>query len=195
MLPKHGITIKAFEYGIILQKMTKLQENQQQTLLTIAHNDYSKSLNSYAFFKVHDVTIGQDLVQDTFVKTWKFIVKGGQVHIMKAFLYHVLNRLIIDQYRKRKNTSLDMLIEKGFEPNVDSENMGDALDGKSAMLMINLLPEMYRKIMHMRYLQNLSLKDISLITGKTRNAIAVQTHRGLAKLKILYNSQSSLVTA
>jgi len=174
--------------------MTKQQENRQQVLLTIAHNDYSKSLNSYAFFKVHDAMVGQDLVQDTFMKTWRFIVKGGQVHIMKAFLYHILNRLIIDQYRKRKNTSLDLLIEKGFEPNADPENMEDVLDGKSAMLMIKLLPEMYRKVMHMRYVQNLSIKEVSLLTGETRNAIAVQTHRGLAKLKVLYNNQLSIVT-
>ena len=138
--------------------------------------------------------VGQDLVQDTFMKTWRFIVKGGQVHIMKAFLYHILNRLIIDQYRKRKNTSLDLLIEKGFEPNADPENMEDVLDGKSAMLMIKLLPEMYRKVMHMRYVQNLSIKEVSLLTGETRNAIAVQTHRGLAKLKVLYNNQLSIVT-
>jgi RNA polymerase sigma-70 factor (ECF subfamily) len=176
--------------------MTQKEENQQQTILSVAHNDYGKVLNSYAFFKVHDHTVGEDLVQDTFMKTWKFIVKGGQVHKMKAFLYHVLNRLIIDQYRKRKNTSLDVLIEKGFEPSdSDSVNITDALDGSGALLMIQHLPEMYRKIMHMRYIQNLSLKEMSLITGKTRNAIAVQTHRGLQKLKILYNSELSIIMA
>ena len=175
--------------------MTKKRENQQQMILTVAHNDYEKGLNSYAFFKVHDIAIGQDLVQDTFMKTWKFIAKGGQVHIMKAFLYHVLNRLIIDQYRKHKNTSLDTLLEKGFEPSADSESVSDALDGKSALLLIQHLPDIYQKVMNMRYVQNLSIEDVSLITGETRNAIAVQTHRGLAKLKILYNSQSGMVMA
>jgi len=176
--------------------MTQEEENKQQIILTVAHTDHEKGLNQYAFFKVHDNAIGQDLVQDTFMKTWKFIVRGGQVHIMKAFLYHILNRLIIDQYRKRKNTSLDTLLEKGFEPSDDnSEDVGDVLDGKSAISMIQHLPEMYQKIMHMRYVQNLSLKEMSLITGKTRNAIAVQTHRGLAKLKILYNSESSIMMA
>src|ERR1035437_1498583 len=178
------------------KKMTKKRENQQQMILTVAHNDYEKGLNSYAFFKVHDIAIGQDLVQDTFMKTWKFIVKGGQVHVMKAFLYHVLNRLIIDQYRKHKNTSLDTLLEKGFEPSDSNlEVIVNVLDGKVALSMIEFLPEMYRKIMHMRYVQNLSIKEISVITGETRNTIAVKTHRGSAKLKLLYNSQSEMVMA
>ncbi len=40
--------------------------------------------------------------------------------------------------------------------------------------------------MHMRYVRELSLKEISLITGQTTNATAVQLHRGLEKLKLLY---------
>ena len=174
--------------------MTQNEENKQHVILTTAHTDYEKNLNQYAFFKVHDSAIGEDLVQETFMKTWKFIVKGGQVHIMKAFLYHILNRLIIDQYRKRKNTSLDMLLEKGFEPSDDdSANIGDSLDGNAALSLIEYLPERYRNIMHMRYIQNLSIKEMSLITGRTRNSIAVQTHRGLHKLKILYNSELAVV--
>ncbi len=41
--------------------------------------------------------------------------------------------------------------------------------------------------MRMRFVKTLSLKEISLITGQTKNTIAVQIHRGLEKLKILYN--------
>jgi hypothetical protein len=40
-----------------------------KTLLTDAHTDFNKGLNARAFFKVHNHAIGQDLVQDTFVKT------------------------------------------------------------------------------------------------------------------------------
>jgi len=38
----------------------------------------------------------------------------------------------------------------------------------------------------MRYVKDLSLKEISLITGQSTNATAVQIHRGLEKLKLLY---------
>ena len=40
--------------------------------------------------------------------------------------------------------------------------------------------------MRMRYVQDLSLKEMALITGKSQNALAVQAHRGLMKLKLLY---------
>ncbi len=156
--------------------------------MTTAHNDFSKGLNSHAFFKVHDHILGEDLVQDTFMKTWRYFVRGGKIDVMKAFLYHILNNLIIDEYRKHKTTSLDVLIEKGFEPaSNDSDHIFNMLDGKSALLLIQRLPDTYRKVMRMRFVQDLSLQEMSLITGQTKNTIAVQVHRGLAKLRVLYN--------
>ena len=140
------------------------------------------------FFKTHDHATGEDLVQDTFIKTWRYLVKGGKIDLMKAFLYHILNQLIIDEYRKQKTSSLDSLLEKGFVPSVDySERMINTFDGKTAVSLIRHLPIKYRKVLRMRYVQDLSLKEISLLTGQSRNAVAVQVHRGLAKLKILYN--------
>ena len=156
--------------------------------MELAHKDYSPNLNSYASFKVSDKEAGEDLVQDTFMKTWNYLVKGGKIDAMKSFLYHVLNNLIVDTYRKHKTVSLDVMIDNGYEPPAsDSSRLFDILDGKKAILLISRLPAAYQKVMRMRFLQGLSLKEMSLITGKTRNNMAVQVHRGLEKLKILYN--------
>jgi RNA polymerase sigma-70 factor (ECF subfamily) len=168
--------------------MTVKQDIKRKAVLTLAYHDYAKGLNSHAFFKTNDHTTGEDLVQDTFTKTWIYLVKGGKIDIMKAFLYHVLNNLIVDQYRKNKTSSLDVLMEKGFEPGDDHpKHLFDVLDGKAALLLIQRLPVAYRNVMRMRYVQGLSLQEMSLITGHSKNALSVQTHRGLAKLKLLYS--------
>lgn len=156
--------------------------------MTLAYGDYAKGMKTYSFFKMNSRAVGDDLVQDTFVKTWNYLVKGGKIEAMKAFLYHVLNHLIIDEYRKSKTVSLDALSEKGYEPSADRPGrLFDIFDGKAALLLIQHLPPKYRKVIRMRYIQDLSLKEISLITGQSRNAIAVQAFRGLEKLKLLYH--------
>lgn len=169
--------------------MINLKENKRQRgILTSAHHEYEKGLNLYAFFKTNDRETSEDLVQNTFIKTWGYIVKGGKIEIMKAFLYHILNHLIIDEYRKYRTVSLDVLLEKGIEPSTgNSKTLFNIFDGKAAILLIQHLPPTYQKVMRMRYVQDLSLKEMSLITGQSKNAIAVQVHRGLAKLKVLYN--------
>ena len=103
-------------------------------------------------------------------------------------MYHVLKDLIVDEYRKRKSTSLDALMEKGFEPGEDnSQQLINVLDGKRAIFLISRLPIKYQKIMRMRYVQDLSLKEMSLLTGQSTGTLAVQVHRGLEKLKVLYH--------
>lgn len=166
----------------------KKKKNEKEVILAGAHREYEKGLNKYAFFKTQDHEIGADLVQDTFLKTWMYLVKGGKIDVMKAFLYHVLNNLIVDEYRKNKTSSLDILLEKGFDPSAGdpSEKILNTLDGKSAFLLIQNLPEKYQKVLRMKYEQDLSLKEMSLLTGQSKNAIAVQLHRGLEKLKLLH---------
>lgn len=167
--------------------MTLKQELKQRVILTVAHNNYEQGLNSYAFFKTHNNAASQDLVQDTFMKAWIYLVKGGKIEIMKAFLYHVLNDLIVDRYRKIKEVSFDALLEEGLEPIIDNtKRLMDVFDCGRAMLLIERLPEKYQKVMRMRYVQSLSLKEMALITGQSRNTMAVQAHRGLGMLKSLY---------
>jgi len=171
--------------------MNKKKENELQETLTTAHRDHVKGLNGLAFFKVNNHELGNDLVQETFLKTWTYLVKGGKIDTMKAFLYHILNNLIIDQYRKHKMSSLDILLESGFEPR-DENSVGflNILDGKVALKLIPQLPMLYRNVLHMRFVQNLSLSEMSLLSGQTKNAMAVKIHRGLEKIKILYEHSS-----
>lgn len=168
--------------------MTPCQETKQKGILSTANKEYGVKLNSYAFFRVNSQVISEDLVQETFKKTWAYLVRGGKIDIMKSFLYHVLKDLIIDEYRKRKTVSLEDLKEKGYEPSEDnSQRLINILDGKRAILLIARLPEKYKKVMRMRYVQDLSLKEMSLITGQSKETLAVQVHRGLEKLKVIYD--------
>ncbi len=167
--------------------MIQEKEIQRQSVLNAAHGDYFKKLTQHAFFKLHNRALSEDLVQDTFMKTWNYLVRGGKIDIMKSFLYRILNNLIVDEYRKRKTTSLDVLLEKGFEPGTDHrERLMNTADGKTALLLISRLSVRYRKVMHMRYVQDLSLKQMAFVTRQSKNTVAVQLHRGLAKLKMLY---------
>lgn len=154
----------------------------------VAHVSFVKGLEKRALYKTNDVQLGQDLVQATFLKTLLYLQKGGKIILMKSFLNHVLNDLIVDEYRKHKTMSLDLLLDKGFEPGGDDqERTMNIFDGKQVVQLIPLLPEKYETVIRLRYMQELSLKEISLITGQTPNTVAVQAHRGLEKLKTIYD--------
>ncbi|RJQ23135.1 sigma-70 family RNA polymerase sigma factor [Candidatus Parcubacteria bacterium] len=171
--------------------MTLEDEEKIRTIFTSGHQNFNRGLNLYARSKIQDQATSEDLVEDTFMKTWVYLVKGGKIDMMKSFLYHILNNLIVDEYRRHKTLSLDSaLIKIGIEPTARDPNLSEKLDGKVVILLARDLPEPYRNIINMRYIRDLSLTEMSLITGQTKNTIAVQIHRGLTKLKTLYKDKS-----
>ncbi len=170
--------------------MSPKQELRRRAIFTLAFRDYAKSLGTRAYFKVHNKDTSDDLVQETFMKMWLYLVKNGKIDSMRAFLHHVLNNLIVDEYRKRRTTSLDLLFEKGYEPGVDAhERLIDVLDGAKSLQLIARLPLKYQKVLRMRYVDGLSLQEMAQLTGQSKNTVAVQAHRGLIKLKALREHQ------
>ena len=171
-------------FSITKSMMIKKSNGQ---LLTDAHRDFSRGLSRYANLKVSNTALSDDLVQTTFMKTWLFLQKTGKIELMRAFLYHVLNNLIVDEYRKKKAVSLDLLAEDGFELKaINSENIFNLIDGKALALLIEKLPIKYRVAINMRYVEELSLKEMSVKTKESTNSMSVRVHRGLVKLRVLY---------
>ena len=58
--------------------MTPTQEAQQRIILTAAHHNHANGLNAHAFFKMHDRATSENMVQDTFIKTWSYLYKRGE---------------------------------------------------------------------------------------------------------------------
>lgn len=155
--------------------------------MTAAHSNHNNGLLRHALYKTSSTETSQDLVQTTFLKTLLYLRKGGKIDLMRSFLNHILNDLIVDEYRKNKAVSLDVLLEKGFEPIFDDYKRNiNVLDGKQIILLIPQLPKKYELVMRMRYVQGLTLKEMALITGQSENTVAVQAHRGLKKLRRIY---------
>lgn len=170
-----------------------MSKKSNRQILTAAHDDFAGELSRYANLKLHNLVLSDDLVQTTFMKTWMYLQSTGKIDLMRAFLYHVLNRLIIDEYRKKKTISLDLLSEKGFELEASKpEMMASVIDARALTALIQKLPEKYRVIITMRYIKELSLKEMCVITKTSQNTMSVQLHRGLAKLKLLSAMESAL---
>src|SRR5688500_28056 len=152
-----------------------------QEILAQGFFNHAESLTRRCYLKINNRALAEDLVQETFIKTWLYLTKSRKSNIesMKAFLFHVLNNLIIDEYRKRKSLSLEALALNGFEPGVnDTDKIINTLDGKEAANLIKELPPKYRKAVSMRYLQDMSLSEMASMTKQSKNAVTVQVCRG-----------------
>jgi RNA polymerase sigma-70 factor (ECF subfamily) len=153
---------------------------------TKAYNEYGDAIFRYCFFKISNREKALDFVSETFTRTWQYLLSGNEIENMKTFLYTTARHIIIDEYRKKKTTSLDDLIDQGIEPYLEiEESLYTSLDIERVMEYVHKLPEKYSSIIVMRYVDDLSVKDIAVIINETENVISVRIHRGIAKLREL----------
>jgi RNA polymerase sigma-70 factor, ECF subfamily len=156
-----------------------------------AFEDYSDALFRHATVRISDRERAIDLVHDTFTKVWTYVRNGHEIESYRPFLYKVLNNLIIDEYRKQKEASLDALLERdgvdegSFEELREStvEALAATIDGKQALDLIATLPDVYREVLILRFVDGLGPREISVLIEETENVVSVRIHRGLKQLR------------
>ena len=155
--------------------------------------EHSDGLFRHAFFRLSSRDKALDLTQDAFLKGWEYIRKGGDMRDPKNFLYRIMHNLIIDEYRKSKSDSLDEVLEKAGDATEEQFAEGSLAEIESSaddrMLTERVknavaeLPDDYRAIVTLRFMEELSTKEIAPIVGVTENVVSVRIHRALIKLR------------
>ncbi len=175
--------------GLLDDSNTSEQTPEQQFLA--AYEEHADALLRHCLMRVRDRELAKDIVQEAYSKTWVYMSEGKEIEYLRAFLYRVANNLIIDWARKKKSSSLETLMEDdGFEP--ADENIKDFADvpaAREAIQMLGELDEMYRTAITMRYLDEMSPREIAEALGVSENVVSVRIHRGIEKLSKLAKRQ------
>ncbi len=158
-----------------------------------AFDEYADVLFRHAVYRLSDRERAIEIVHDTFTKAWSYVRSGHEVETYKPFLYKVMNNLVIDEYRKRKELSLDALLaEEGTDEGSFAELHGGgleeltfALDAEKANALITELPIVYREVLTLRFVDGLGPKEISELIEESENVVSVRIHRALKVLKDL----------
>lgn len=174
--------------------------SKQEAAYLEAFTAYSDVLFRHAFFRISNRDRAYDLVQDAFLKTWDYMQGGGEVHDFKSFLYRILNNLIIDEYRKKKSSSLDEILENdtgAMEQRLSEGSVREAedeIDEREAIEKIHArIPELsdtYREVITMRYVDGFTPKEIASMIGISENVVSVRIHRGTHKLRELCSAKT-----
>lgn len=160
-----------------------------------AFDEYADALFRHASFRLSNQERAQDLTQEAFLKAWEYARSGNDVRSWKSFLYRILNNLIIDEYRRIKDESLDALLEN--DPPTTSERiavgsrnekeqqLNDELLIEQIRLRIPDLPYGLRAALTLRYIDGFSPKEVAATLGVSENVASVRIHRAIARLREL----------
>jgi len=146
---------------------------------------YHVELFNFVLCKVgYKVFIAEDITQELFLKLWK---KRAHYNPDKAsirtWIYIIARNHIIDHYRTQKNT-VPLKAEERIRSNeileIDVEKKQMIKVAQNVMCQLN---DSERELIQLRYIQGLSIKEVSKIINKKRSATKVAIHRAIKKLR------------
>ncbi len=157
----------------------------EQAVFLKYYEAYNDAIFRFCLTKVRNRDLALDITQDTFIKTWSYLQKGNTVENMRAFLYRIAHNNIIDAVRKKREESLDSILESGldFESQRELKDMHNQADMTLALQILDTLEPATKELLIMRFLDGLSVKEIAELLDQEANTISVRIHRALESIQ------------
>jgi RNA polymerase sigma-70 factor, ECF subfamily len=164
--------------------------NRQQALQAI-YDAHVEQIYKFAFYKVGNREDAEDITSQVFIKAAQSLDVEQEEATRLAWLYQVARTTITDHWRgfyKSPSSSLEQLEEvsplhlaaEALRPGmVEEEDCGLAQARVAAVL--RRLPDNYRRVLELRFLQGCSLKETAEAMGITEGNAKVLQHRALHK--------------
>lgn len=161
------------------------KEEKSKELFDSLYDAHADAIFRFCVFKTGDRDIAKDLTQDVFIKVFNHITKGEEIVNEKAFLYAVAKNVVIDFWRKKKSVR-EADLPEGFMSSVASESNTEVLAEYQIFLsLLNKLSPTDREVIVLRYVEDMSSKDMAEVLGQRENTVLVRISRATVKLKEL----------
>lgn len=159
---------------------------------------------NYILRIIKNEDIANDIFQETFVKAILTIKQGRYTENGRfpAWISRIAHNLIIDHYRQEKSENvqsadieeIDILNRKDLcEATIEDIIIADQIRD-DVKYLIELLPELQREVLKMRYYQNLSFKEIAEITGVSINTALGRMRYAIINLRRLATEKDIVLT-
>jgi RNA polymerase sigma-70 factor (ECF subfamily) len=150
---------------------------------------YKDKLFHMAYRMLSQKQEAEDVVQETFLRVYANLDRYDENQKFSTWIYRIATNLCIDRLRKRKASySLDAEMPEGEGADWYSLLPSEQTTPETDLLLtetqeqirkaIETLPEKYKAVVILRYLQDLSLQEISDVLQMPVTTIKTRVHRG-----------------
>ncbi|MDE6692080.1 MAG: sigma-70 family RNA polymerase sigma factor [Muribaculaceae bacterium] len=153
-------------------------------------NRHQSYIFSYIMRLIKDADMSNDIFQETFVKAIMNIRQGRYTGDGKfqAWLTRIAHNLIIDFFRQEKNVptvstdneEVNVLNRRDLSEGTVEDAIIDCQIMDDVQSLVSALPDDQRKVVEMRYYQNMSFKEIA-----ERSGVSINTALGRMRYAIL----------
>ncbi|MCK5085039.1 MAG: sigma-70 family RNA polymerase sigma factor [Candidatus Pacebacteria bacterium] len=126
----------------------------------------------------------EDVLQEAFIKAWKNLNEFDENLKFSSWIYRIVHNTTITEWKKSrsygkdKRQELDEEIFQNLPSSLDIEKEANQkFDKKNIQKVLRLMPENYREILVLKFLEEKNYKEISDILKKPNGTIATLINR------------------
>lgn len=153
-----------------------------------------RNLYRQAYRILKDQQGSEDAVQEVFVKLWKMNERLDEYENIEALSTTMIKNYCIDQIRKQKHTGQEdiLSISMHFDTNPSPHEKLERNEVSEIMIrIINELPEIFRNVISMRDIEELSFEEIAERTGQNINTLRVNLSRARKRVRDEYKKYNN----
>lgn len=176
------------------KKKIKLSKPEKDKLFNEEFMPYVDSLYNFAYRLTHDEDDANDLVQETFLKAYRFFESYERGTNAKAWLFRILKNSFINDFRKKSKepskvdyqevetfyNSEDTPKEATVDLRIDTVN---SMMGDEVTIALNALPLDFRTIIILCDLEGFTYEELSKILDIPIGTVRSRLHRARNLLK------------
>ncbi len=176
------------------QELIERAKTYDQTALHAIYEHYSLGIFRYIYYRIGDYEMAEDLRAEVFIKMLEglgsFSYQGWSI---SAWLYRIAHDRVVDHLRRAKRRQQEPLDDHYIDPAAGPDLVSLArLDHAALREAIGKLTDDQAEVIILRFIQDLSLREVAQITGRTEGAIKALQHRALQALGRLLGSVRDL---
>ena len=149
----------------------------------IIHQDHSRTLRNFIYYKCGDIQQAEDVVQETFIKLWNNCAKVI-FEKAKSYLYTVANNTFLNEVAHKK---VVLKHQKSVSNNSTNITPEFVLEEKEFMTKLKNaiadLPEKQREVFLLSRIDNKKYSEIADIVGITVKAVEKRMSQALVVLR------------
>lgn len=125
-----------------------------------------------------------DCAQEAFLAAYRNLWRYSPAHTFRAWIYAIARNKAIDLIRKRRKEA-PLIIDEGIvDQQPGPEEVWLAKEQATNLReILEELPEHYRQALYLRYQQELSYDEISMVLNIPVSSVKTHLHRGKDKLR------------
>lgn len=156
----------------------------------LLYKHYQPKIYRFVYLKVGRREEAEDLTHHVFLKAWQNIENfKPRGFPFGSWLYRMARNQVIDFYRtKKEETSIDDLDPDFLKKDSETEFSFDLdLEIKAVREAILTLKPEHQDVLIMRFMEDLSVKEVAEAMNRTEGAVKVLQYRAMEKLRTTLN--------